>query len=272
MDKQLNIAKKIAVFSDIHGNFEALQSILDDIKLNDFDEVIYLGDAISLGPQPKECLELLKNSNVRFILGNHELYYLYGSEIDDAIKPQDEKEHYTWVKNKLDESDREYLEKCNLCHDKEKFLNEKLLFAHFLLKDEKARYPFESFDLRNNIDAWLKNNMKYIKIFIGHEHDAFTQDDVLGVNDDFEKTTGVLSNIWLVGSSGCTKDNMTTYTSIEIGAGMSITQKYLPYDREKFLEKLAVTEYPYKDRIVKFAFGVSIEELENIKNIVNNDF
>ena len=41
---------KVAVFSDIHGNYEALTSIYDDIKKNNIDEIIFLGDVIGLGP------------------------------------------------------------------------------------------------------------------------------------------------------------------------------------------------------------------------------
>jgi len=207
--------KKIAVFGDIHGNLEALQSILVDIKAKDFDEIIFLGDAISMGPQSKECLELLKNSNVRFLLGNHELYYLYGAEIDDAIQSETEKAHHVWVRSLLDETDREYLKNCSLYYDDEQFLGEKILFSHFIIEDENAPYPFEDVDLKTNIDIWLKNNKKYSKIFIGHEHKALSEDDVEGLNGDFEEATGVCSNIWIIGSSGCTKDNQTTYTSIE---------------------------------------------------------
>lgn len=89
---------KIAIFSDIHGNLEALKSIIEDINKKEFDEVIYLGDAIGIGPQPKECLELLKQSNVKFILGNHELYFLRGTEIDDEIKDT-QLAHMKWVKS-----------------------------------------------------------------------------------------------------------------------------------------------------------------------------
>ena len=44
---------KVAIFSDIHGNLEALEAILEDIKKNQFDEVICLGDVIGIGPSPK---------------------------------------------------------------------------------------------------------------------------------------------------------------------------------------------------------------------------
>lgn len=70
----MKLYMKIAVFTDIHGNFPALKVIMDDINKSEFDEVIFLGDAIGIGPKSKECLEMLLNSKVTIIAGNHELY------------------------------------------------------------------------------------------------------------------------------------------------------------------------------------------------------
>jgi len=35
---------KIAIFSDIHGNREALTSVIEDIKKENINEIICLGD------------------------------------------------------------------------------------------------------------------------------------------------------------------------------------------------------------------------------------
>ena len=48
---------KVAVFSDIHGNYQALCAILKDIRKNNIDKIIYLGDAVSLGPDSSLCLK-----------------------------------------------------------------------------------------------------------------------------------------------------------------------------------------------------------------------
>ena len=63
----------IAVFGDIHGNLEALEAILKDIKRNrKITDVYYLGDAIVFGPDSAACLRLLKKHKVHCVLGNHE--------------------------------------------------------------------------------------------------------------------------------------------------------------------------------------------------------
>ena len=65
---------RIAIFSDVHGNKEALEAILTSIEKIDFDEVICLGDVIGLGPNPKECLDLIRENHIKLVLGNHERY------------------------------------------------------------------------------------------------------------------------------------------------------------------------------------------------------
>ena len=76
---------KLAIFSDIHGNYQALKAIFKKIG-NDYDEVIFLGDAIGIGPDSYECVKLLQEKKVRFISGNHDLYYIRGPQIDEDLK------------------------------------------------------------------------------------------------------------------------------------------------------------------------------------------
>ncbi|NWF65464.1 MAG: metallophosphoesterase family protein [Chloroflexi bacterium] len=63
---------RIAFISDIHGNFTALEAVLADIKTQDVDQLICLGDAVSLGPQPREVLDALREWNAVTIMGNHD--------------------------------------------------------------------------------------------------------------------------------------------------------------------------------------------------------
>ena len=63
---------RIAFNSDIHGNFTALQAVLADIKSQNTDQIICLGDTVTLGPQPREVLKMLKELNCVLIKGNHD--------------------------------------------------------------------------------------------------------------------------------------------------------------------------------------------------------
>ena len=46
---------------------------MENEKIN---EIICLGDTIGIGPNPKECMDLIINNDIKMVLGNHELYYL----------------------------------------------------------------------------------------------------------------------------------------------------------------------------------------------------
>ena len=62
---------KVAVFSDIHGNYQALDAILNDIKNENIDKIIFLGDSVSLGPCPNECIDRLIKENVISVSYTH---------------------------------------------------------------------------------------------------------------------------------------------------------------------------------------------------------
>lgn len=62
---------KIAVLSDIHGNMQALERVLEDIKANDCDKVFCLGDLAMAGPEPQKVIDFVeKQSNWTVIQGN----------------------------------------------------------------------------------------------------------------------------------------------------------------------------------------------------------
>ena len=69
---------KIAVLSDIHGNLDALNSVLEDIKDQECEKIYFLGDYAMAGPEPVETLERvlkLKDefSGIKMIQGNTDL-------------------------------------------------------------------------------------------------------------------------------------------------------------------------------------------------------
>lgn len=69
-----------AMISDIHGNLEALTRVLKDIEEKKPDEIICLGDTIGYGPQPRECLTLVRKACKVVLMGNHEHAVLHGAE------------------------------------------------------------------------------------------------------------------------------------------------------------------------------------------------
>ena len=63
---------KIAVISDIHGNMEALNAVLEDIKSENCEKIFALGDYAMAGPEPDKTIDFfMKNKdNYMMIQGN----------------------------------------------------------------------------------------------------------------------------------------------------------------------------------------------------------
>ncbi len=62
----------IALLGDIHGNYPALQAVLDELSKLGVSEGIVLGDVVGYGPHPKECIEALRETKLVVIKGNHD--------------------------------------------------------------------------------------------------------------------------------------------------------------------------------------------------------
>lgn len=71
---------KRAVISDIHSNLEALHAVLADIEARGITEIYCLGDIIGYGPNPCECIDLVRKHCTVCILGNHDQGALFDPE------------------------------------------------------------------------------------------------------------------------------------------------------------------------------------------------
>ena len=67
---------KIAVISDIHGNYPALKAVLDEIDSDGIKDVICLGDIVGYYCQVNECIDVLRERKIYCLLGNHDYYMI----------------------------------------------------------------------------------------------------------------------------------------------------------------------------------------------------
>ncbi|MCM2266886.1 MAG: metallophosphatase family protein [Elusimicrobiales bacterium] len=64
---------RYGVFSDVHGNYEALKAVLEFYRKNDVENFICCGDIVGYGPQPLECAETLRElKSLTAVMGNHD--------------------------------------------------------------------------------------------------------------------------------------------------------------------------------------------------------
>jgi predicted phosphodiesterase len=73
---------RVLVISDIHGNAAALQGVLGATK-NQWDQAVCLGDLVGYGPDPDECVDLVRRTCTVILAGNHDLAAYGGIDISD---------------------------------------------------------------------------------------------------------------------------------------------------------------------------------------------
>lgn len=65
---------RIAIISDIHSNWEALQAIYRELKKRGFDQLVCLGDVVGYGPDPIPCIDFLAEHEILCLKGNHDAF------------------------------------------------------------------------------------------------------------------------------------------------------------------------------------------------------
>jgi len=118
---------RYAIFTDIHANLEALETVLAKIdelsQEKPIDNIWFLGDLVGYGPNPNECIEKLRARTDVIIAGNHDWAAVGKLDLDDfsaAARISAE-----WTAQELTPEHREFLrslperleiDECTLVH------------------------------------------------------------------------------------------------------------------------------------------------------------
>jgi diadenosine tetraphosphatase ApaH/serine/threonine PP2A family protein phosphatase len=74
---------RIAIVSDIHGNRQAFDAVLEAIEVTDCEELWCLGDLVGYGADPDACVELARAHCAVCLAGNHDLGVTGELELSD---------------------------------------------------------------------------------------------------------------------------------------------------------------------------------------------
>lgn len=102
---------RLAFISDIHGNANALDAVLADIKVRNVDKVYVLGDLCYRGPEPQRSLDLVCSLNTDVIKGNADEWVVRGvnqGEVPGQVLEMMNKER-DWICSQLSEENINYL-------------------------------------------------------------------------------------------------------------------------------------------------------------------
>ncbi len=226
-----------ALISDIHGNLEALEAVLADIKAQGIEEIYCLGDIVGYGPNPRECIDLVSSCGI-CLLGNHDQGALFDPEGFNAGAER----AIFWTRQTLETGDPKD------CERRWEFLGElprmrreeNLLFVHGSARNPLNEYVFPE-DIYNQrkmerIFALVEKNC-----FQGHTHipGVFTEDlNFLSPEEiGFKYELGDQKHLVNVGSVGQPR-NGVPLSSYVILDGNSLEFRRVQYDVEKTAEKI----------------------------------
>jgi protein phosphatase len=107
---------KIAILSDMHGNLSALDAVLAHLDASGgADEIVVLGDVVTMGPQPREVIDRLRERGCVVVQGNTDTWYAPDTTPPKSPKKIKEKREkrisrlYRWLKDELRPEDVEFL-------------------------------------------------------------------------------------------------------------------------------------------------------------------
>lgn len=232
---------RIAIISDIHGNLEALTSIFEDIDSQNINEVVCLGDVIGYGPNPNECIKIVRDRCPIVIQGNHDAAAL-DSELMNNFN-SNAKAAMEWTKKILTEESYEFLQSLPL-----RIISEDKTYVHATPFEPKRWYYITSLE-----EAAF--NFQYFQTkfcFVGHTHIPVII--MIGLNNRIKvvqeqqfhygahKDSQFLIN---VGSSGQPRDrNPKVSYGILDSEQETFEFRRLDYDMESCQKKMIAANFP----------------------------
>lgn len=150
---------RLAIFSDIHGNLEALDAVLANARERRCTEFACLGDIVGYNANPRECLARIRELACPVVKGNH----------DEEASLSTSAEHFNelaeraiqWTRDTLTEQDKEWLRALPLqarVHD--------FTIVHATL-DSPGQWGY----VFNNLDAVASFTYQRTPVcFFGHTH------------------------------------------------------------------------------------------------------
>lgn len=156
-----------AILSDIHGNLEALNTVLADVKVQDCEQVICLGDIVGYGPDPRECVDIVRTFDA-CILGNHDLAALFDPEGFSNAAEQ----AILWTRKQMesvDDPESSYKRLEFLAHLPRTRREGSLMFVHGSVRNPINEYVFPE-DVYNRRKMEKLFSMVQKICFQGHTH------------------------------------------------------------------------------------------------------
>ncbi|MCD4779323.1 MAG: metallophosphatase family protein [Candidatus Omnitrophica bacterium] len=229
---------KYAIISDIHNNFEALTNVLSACRLHRVEQIYCAGDIVGYAANPIECLQLVRETNIMCVAGNHD--WAVCGRLDAMYFNEWGKVGIEYTRNNLSLSDFEFLANLELS-----YANPDLVIVHGTLNQPEA---FQYLDDITKVPDTC-SLMKAPVCFVGHTHEPkiyikkgnnIYYSDVLDV--EMKDDAQYIINVGSVGQprDGNPLASFCVYDSVD----RSVTIHRIPYDIQAAQEKIIAAGLP----------------------------
>lgn len=153
---------KTAFISDLHGNYPALEAVLNDIDKRGIHSIVCLGDIVGYYSMINEVVNELRTRKIPTIMGNHDYALAFNNGVIDRSKTCT-----NVLKRQLSFITHENFEFVkNLPHEYLIEHNHKSMFCvHGGLKDKIDEYLFEADE-----NYFITNDFRFDFLVTGHTH------------------------------------------------------------------------------------------------------
>ena len=222
---------KLAIISDIHGNYLALNAVLEDIKKHNVDEIFCLGDLVGYAPDPNKVFPILKG--IKTLMGNYDEATALskddcGCGYVDLKSSEMGKISFEWTVKNTTEENKKWI----MGLPKEIRLNinnKKILMVHGTPDIINGRMDIMSDD---KIDEVMKNTDADI-LFCGHTHIPYHKI----VNGKHIINPGSVGRP-RIGSP------QANYAIVDFDKGCGVEFIFLDYDFESFAKEIENSDMP----------------------------
>ena len=226
------------ILSDIHGNLQALEAVIESFPGGEKPVVVCAGDVVGYGADPDRCIESVISLSAMTVLGNHDAAVTGACNAHNFNRYA--REAVFWTRKHISEEGRGYLESLPL------ILKEgPLTLVHGTLHEaERFRYMLTGADAMHTFEAL---NTKIC--FVGHSHIPgvfkFENGKALRL---FKKEVGLEKEsryIVNVGSVGQPRDNDSRACYCIYDTGQEkIELKRVEYDTAKARQRIIDADLP----------------------------
>ena len=233
---------KIAIVSDIHSNLEAFETVLDHIASRGIDEILCLGDVVGYGPNPIECIDIVREKSRFVIMGNHDEAMVKGPIGFSTIARGAIDWTKTVMKVNLFNRDQmqgrwDYLEKFPLRKREEEFL-----YVHGSPREPTTEYIFQAEAAQGPSQKWTEIFSAFKRaVFVGHTHlPCIIEEDLKNYKPseiDGKYRIGKKKAIINVGSVGQPRDGDNRACYVEFDGSETLFHR-VPYKFEVTKEKI----------------------------------